>query len=68
MIEVEFDNELEEDPLKDTHDQTIPVTSVANSKIVEIEPGKTLNINANLTPKQEMKLIHLLTKYKEAFA
>jgi len=35
---------------------------------VEIEPGKTLNINANLTPKQEMKLIQLLTKYKEAFA
>ena len=31
MIEAAFDNELEEDPLKDTHDQTIPVTSVANS-------------------------------------
>jgi len=37
MIEAAFDNELEEDPLKDTHDQTIPVTSLANSKIVEIE-------------------------------
>ena len=49
MIKVAFDNELEEDPLKDTHDHTSPVTSVANSKIVEIEPGKTLNINANLT-------------------
>ena len=57
MIEATFDNELEEDPLKDTHDQTIPVTSVANSKIVEIEPGKTLNINANLTLEQEMNLI-----------
>jgi len=68
MIEATFDNELEEDPLKDTHDQTIPVTSVANSKIVEIEPGKTLNINANLTSEQETKLIHLLRKYKEAFA
>jgi len=45
-----FDNELEEDPLKDEHDQIIPVTSVTNSKVVEIEPGKTLNINANLTP------------------
>jgi len=62
MIEAAFNNELEEDPLKDTHDQTIPVTSVANSKIVEIEPGKTLNINANLTSKQETKLIHLLRK------
>lgn len=35
---------------------------------MEIEPGKTLNINANLTSEEETKLIHLLTKYKEAFA
>jgi len=60
MIEVAFDNELEEDPLIDEHDQIILVTSVANSKLVEIEPGKTLNINANLTPNQETKLIQLL--------
>ena len=60
MIEAALENELEEDPLKDTHDQTIPVTSIANSKVVKIEPGKTLNINANLTPDQEIKLIHLL--------
>jgi len=51
MIETTFDNELEEDPVKDTHNQTIPTTSVSNSKIVEIDPGKTLNINANLTSK-----------------
>eukprot|EP00253_Pinus_taeda_P028534 PITA_28534 len=68
MIKAAFDSELEEDPLKDTHDHTIPVTSVANNKIVEIKPGKTLNINANLTSEQEMKLIHVLRKYKEAFA
>ena len=68
MIEATFDNELEEDPLKDTHDQTIPTTSVSNSKIVEIELRKTLNINANLTSKQERKLIQLLRKHKEAFA
>lgn len=68
MIEVTFDNELEKDPLKDTHDQTIPTTSVSNSKIVEIEPGKTLNMNANLTSEQEEKLTQLLRKYKEAFA
>jgi len=67
-IKAAFDNELEEDPLKDEHDQIIPVTSVANSKVVEIEPGKTLNINANLTPDQETKLIQLLRKYQEAFA
>eukprot|EP00253_Pinus_taeda_P019997 PITA_19997 len=68
MIETAFDSELEEDPLKDAHDQTIPVTVVANSKVVEIERGKTLNINANLTLDQERKLVHLLRKYQEAFA
>ena len=68
MIEATFDNELEEDPLKDTHDQTIPTTSVSNRKTIEIELGKTLNINKNLTPEQEEKLVQLLRKYKEAFA
>lgn len=68
MIEATFDNELEEDPLKDTHDETIPTTSVSNRKMVEIEPGKTLNINSNLNPEQEQKLIQLLKKYKQAFA
>ena len=68
MIEAAFDNKLEECPLKETHYQTIPITSVANSKIVEIEPGKTLNINANLTSEQERKFIQLLRRYKEAFA
>eukprot|EP00253_Pinus_taeda_P013007 PITA_13007 len=68
MIEAAFDSELEEDPLKDAHDQTIPVTVVANGKVVEIEPGKTLNINANLTPDQEIKLINLLRKYQGVFA
>jgi len=32
MIEAAFDNELEEDPLKDTHDQTIPVNANLTSK------------------------------------
>jgi len=68
MIEAAFDNELEEDPLKDTHDQTIPTTSISNSKTIEIELGKTLNINNNLTPEQEEKLIQLLRKHKEDFA
>eukprot|EP00253_Pinus_taeda_P028738 PITA_28738 len=67
MIEVAFDSELEEDPLKDPHDQTIPVIVVSNSKVVEIEPGKTLNINTNLAPDQEIKLVNLLQKYKGAF-
>eukprot|EP00253_Pinus_taeda_P008877 PITA_08877 len=68
MIETAFEGDLEEDPLKDPHDQTIPVTIMANSKVVEIEPGKTLNINANLTVDQETKLVKVLQKYKNAFA
>ena len=68
MIELAFDNELEEDPLKDTYDQSIPTTSISKSKNIEIEPRKTLNINKNLTPEQEEKLVQLLSKYKEAFA
>jgi len=68
MIEATFDNELEEDPLKDTPDQTIPTTSISNSKTVEIEPGRTLNNEAEEPQEQEHKLIQLLRKYKEAFA
>ena len=49
MIKVAFDNKEEEVTLKDILDQVIPTTSVYNSKIVEIEPGKTLNINKYLT-------------------
>ena len=48
MIEVAFDNDIEKYPLKDSHDQSIHTTSVYNSKTIEIEPGKTLNINKNL--------------------
>jgi len=68
MIEATFDNEVEEDPLKETNDQSIPTTSVYNSKTIEIKPGKTLNIHKNLTTDQEQKLVQLLRKYKEAFA
>jgi len=68
MIEEEFDSEVEEDPLKDINDQSVPTTSVYNSKTIEIEPRKTLNINKNLTTDQEQKLVQLLRKYKEVFA
>lgn len=57
MIEATFDNELEEDPLKGTHDQSIPTTSISNNKTIEIEPGKTLNINKTLILEQEEKLV-----------
>ena len=68
MIEANLDNEIEEDPLQDFSDQSIPTNSIYNSKTVEIEPGKTLNINKNLTEDQAQRLVQLLRKYKEAFA
>jgi len=48
MIEAALDNEIEEDPLKDINDQTIPTTTVYNNKPIEIEPRKVLNINKTL--------------------
>jgi len=53
MIEVALDNEIEEDPLKDINDRSIPTTYVYNSKTIEIELGKTFNINKNLTVDQQ---------------
>jgi len=52
MIEAALDNEIEEDPLKYIIDQTIPTTTIYNSKPIEIEPEKVLNINKNLTDDQ----------------
>lgn len=68
MIEAMLNNKIEEDPLKDINNQSIPTTSVYNSKTIKIEPGKTLNINKNMIADQEQKLVQLLRKYKEAFA
>ena len=68
MIEAALDNEIEEDPLKDINDQTIPTTTIYNSKPIEIGLGKVLNINKNLIDDQQQRLVQLLRKYKEAFA
>ena len=68
MIEAVLDNEIEEDPLKDINDQTIPTTTVSNSKPIEIEQGKILNINSNMSNDQQQKLIQVLRKYKRDFA
>ena len=38
------------------------------SKIIEISPGKYLNIGTNFEPSQEEQLIALLKKYHKAFA
>lgn len=40
-------------PLKYINDQTIPTTNFYNIKPIEIELGKVLNINKNLTDDQQ---------------
>lgn len=52
MIKAVLDNEIEEDSLRDINDQPIPTTTVYNIKTIEIEPGKILNINSNLSDDQ----------------
>lgn len=68
MLKAILDNESMEDPLKDTNDQHIQMTVVHNSKLVEIKPGKVLNINADLDSEQQQKLIQVLQKNKGPFS
>jgi len=68
MIEAVLHNEIEEYSLRDINDQLIPTTTVYNSKPIEIEEGKILNINSNLCNDQQQKLIQILGKYKLDFA
>jgi len=53
LIKAVLDNEIEEDSLRDIHDQPIPTTIVYNSKPIEIEPRNMLNINNNLSSDQQ---------------
>lgn len=63
-----LDNEAQGDPSRDTYDQHIPTTIVYKSMPIEIEPGKTLNINGNLDNHQQQRLIQVLRKYKKDFS
>ena len=53
MIKAVLDKEIVEDPLRDINDQTIPTTTVYNIKPIEIELGKMMNINSNLSDDQQ---------------
>eukprot|EP00253_Pinus_taeda_P011097 PITA_11097 len=68
MIKAVLDNGIEEYSLRDINDQPIPTTTVYNSKPIEIEEVKILNINSNLSSDQQQKLIQVLRKYKGDFA
>jgi hypothetical protein len=53
-------------PESETEIETIPVTP-HSSVPVEIEPGKTLNVNPDLSPTQSEQLLKILREQKEAF-
>jgi hypothetical protein len=63
MLQVFLYCEAQGDPLEDLMEQQIPTTIVHNRKSIEIAPGKSLNINANLKEKQQKNLIQTLSKY-----
>ncbi len=63
VLKAILDNEAQGDPSRDAHYQHIPTTIVYNSKPIEIEQGKTLNINGNLDSHQQKRLIQVLRKY-----
>ena len=56
--------------LQTLFENIFPIQSITNtqSKTIEINPGKTLNISTHLDSSQEEKLIQLLRKYQKAFA
>jgi hypothetical protein len=68
MLQVVLDFEAGGDPLEDLMEQQIPTIVVHNRKSIEISPGKSLNINANLDEQQKQNLIQVLSKYQQAFA
>jgi hypothetical protein len=49
-------------------EQQIPTTVVHRNKPVDIAPGRSLNINANLYEQQQQNLIEFLSKNQQAFA
>jgi hypothetical protein len=62
---------LESDNQENLNFENPPQTSAtisSKSIPVEIEPGKTLNINPNLTDVETQQLMKLLLEHKEAFA
>jgi hypothetical protein len=63
MLQYFLDCEAQGDPLEDLMEQQIPTTSIHNNKPIEIAPGRSLNINANLDEQQQQNLIQVLSKY-----
>eukprot|EP00253_Pinus_taeda_P028623 PITA_28623 len=62
-----FETDVQEKIESEDSSQTLTTIS-SKSITVEIEPGKTLNINPDLTDAETQQLMKLLHEYKEAFA
>jgi hypothetical protein len=62
MLQVVLECEAQGDLLEYLMEQQIPTIANINNKPVEIAPGRSLNINANLDEQQQQKLIQVLTK------
>lgn len=48
--------------------EELPVDAPHGSVPMELEPGKTLNINPNLSESKKKQLLDVLQKHKEAFS
>jgi hypothetical protein len=68
MLQAVLDCEAQEDSLEYFMEQKILATSIHNKKLVEIAPGRSLNINANLDEQQQQNLIQFISKYQQDFA
>ena len=64
--EEEQENIIEETLVSDTH--IVPVLKNSKSVHVEVESGKTMNINPSLAPDEQELLITLLKKHKGEFS
>ena len=63
---MEQENLTEEALVSDTH--IVPVLKNSKSVPIEVEYGKTLNINPNISLDEQKHLISLLKEHKEAFS
>jgi Rps23 Pro-64 3,4-dihydroxylase Tpa1-like proline 4-hydroxylase len=68
MLQVVLDCEAQGDLLEDLLEQKIPTTTIHKKKSIDIAPGRSLNINANLDEQQQQNVIQVLSKYQQAFA
>jgi hypothetical protein len=68
MLQAVLGCEAQGDPLEDLMEQKIPTTAIHNNKPIDIAPGRSLNINANLDEQQQQQLIQILSKYQQSFA